>query len=344
MADTDWSRLFEEIDAIESALPASAIILSESPLAEDTASMQINTTYNLCPNCGISGRISGAIIVCEQCGMEREWDSHDVDTYSITIDHNYNTSANTYMAFNVKGPKSFGHQRCRLKIDSDTSSYRNNNNRRAITNTICRYGGHQPPSSAVKQTIEMFDTIKQSGQVFRGQNKTGVIAACLYYSCIQHGWTQPPHEVAKIMNIDEKFIIHGDRILQDLHSAGIISIPVNHKPIHDYIDQFFAVLRLPQGYKPFVMDLIKRVERKRLCTQYINKMDVRCAAAITILCQRIPHSRGIHREQISQVCGGATVSAMIKYQQVVERKWPLFRKTFKKHRVPMPVEWSAGRH
>ena len=51
--------------------------------------------------------------------------------------------------------------------------------------------------------------------------------------------TKTPREIASVMEIEERFLSQGDRIIQELNEKGIITIPTILRPLKDYLDQYF---------------------------------------------------------------------------------------------------------
>src|SRR6476661_201561 len=198
---------------------------------EDVVTKNIN--YNICPLCNIPGEINDTLIICEKCGMERIWDAHTSDTYSMTIDQNYNTTNNSFMAFSIVGNGSYCYNRSLLKTCANYSVYRNSNNKKDIINKIYQYEGNKPPANVIKETSELFDEIKNKGYVYRGDSKLGVIAACMYYISIKNNLPRTPKEISSIFKIDEKFLSQGDRIIQELNELGVINIQTNYRPVND---------------------------------------------------------------------------------------------------------------
>lgn len=299
----------------------------------------IKRDYKKCPKCGIYCKISNNLIICELCGLERPWDEND--KFSITYTQNYNTSSNSFMVFNIIGQNSYCYQRSFLKTCANYSSYRNNNNKKEIINKIYQYSGNKIPINICNLTAELFDQIKQKGYVYRGNGKWGVIGACLFYACIMHNLTRTPREIANIIGIEDRFLSQGDKILQELNELGIISIPTTFKPLGDYIDQFFSALNISMKYKQFIIDLISTAERKYLHIGNESRMTTKCIGCIYLLTRRIPALKKIKKCKISKECIKISKSTFIRYYNLLMDNPKVIKKVFKKHHIPMPVEWKG---
>ena len=329
----EMQSLMDNFDEISIDIPDNKLIL------EDRDNI---VSYSICPNCNISCKISDTMMICEQCGMERDWDTHTNDFYSMTVDQNYNTNSNAFMTFSIVGVNSYCYNRSLLKTCADYSMYRNSNNKKDIINKVYQYEGSKPPLNIINGTADLFEIIKNKGYVFRGDGKLGVIAACMYYVSIEHNLTRTPKEISQIFGIDEKFLSQGDRTLQELNELGIISIQTNHKPLNDYLNMFFPTLGISEKYRKFVVDIITRAERKHLHIGHESRLTTKVIGVIYLLTQRVPELKHIKKNTISEECNKISKSTFIRYHNLICDNYVIMKKVFRKHRIPMPVEWRAA--
>lgn len=297
--------------------------------------------YNLCPLCHTSCKISGTMIVCENCGTERAWDSHSNDLYSISIEQNYNTMNNSFMTFSIVGMNSYCYNRSFLKTCADYSAYRNHTNKKDIVNRIYQYEGNKPPHNIINATVELFEHIKNKGYVYRGDGKLGVIGACLYYTSIQHNLMRTHKEISAIMGIDEKFIGQGDRILQELNEMGLIDIPTNNKPLLGYLATYLPKLGIPEKYKQFIIDTLSRAERKHLHINHESRITTKVIGVIYLLTKRVPELHHIKKEAISEACNNISKATFIRYYTLIIDNHVIMKKVFRKHKIPMPLSFKA---
>lgn len=300
----------------------------------------VKKDYKLCPACKVQCKIHDTLIICESCGMERPWDCHSHNLYSITIDQNYNTASNSFMSFTIVGSNSYCYNRSFLKTCADYSAYRNNTNKKDIINKIYQYEGNKPPLNIINAAAELFDQIKNKGYVYRGDGKLGVIGACLYYASIMNNLTRTPKEIAQIMGIDERFLSHGDRVLQELNELGVIAIPTNYKPLDDYLKMYMPALGIHEKYKSFIIDIIARAEKKHLHIKNESRMTTKCVGCIYLLTRRVPELRHIKKDSISSECNNISKSTFLRYYNLIVDNYRIMKKPFRKHGIQQPVEWK----
>lgn len=346
----DWDSLLDEITTTN-IIPTINFdhkkILDE--IQESSALSPINlekkltfdySDYKICPLCQIECKIQDASIVCEKCGMEKKWQSDFNEGYSSTIDQNYNTSNNSYVSFNIVGPKAYRYRRAFLRACSNHTMYRNNSNRKEFNSIIFNYKGNKPPSNIIHAAADLFDTIVRSGFVCRKNGKRGVMAACLYYACKMRGVTRTPKDIAAIMDTEEKFVSQGDRVLLELNELGIISIPTAREPIDDYLNQFFPALDIPEKYKEFINDLINTAEKHHLHVKNECRTTTKCVGAIYLLTQRVNELKHIDKDTISAKCNNISQTTFVKYYTLLINNPTKVKSCFKRHGITMPLAWK----
>jgi transcription initiation factor TFIIIB Brf1 subunit/transcription initiation factor TFIIB len=179
--------------------------------------------------------------------------------------------------------------------------------------------------------------------VYRGNKKWGVISACLFYVCIMNNLTRTPKEITNIMSIEDRFLSQGDKILQELNELNIIEIPATFKPLGDYIDQFFCKLKIPLRFKDFILEIISVAERKYLHVANESRMTSKCIGCIYLLCKRVPMLQKIKKDRIVKECLDISKSTFNKYYMLIMSHPKELKFVFKKHHIPMPIEWRSIR-
>ena len=333
----DYQKIFSEMSNLHTYKDLSN--LSKDLFKQENLEKPVKKDYNICPLCEIPCKISDTFIICTKCGMERVYDCHAHDLYSLSIESNYNTINNSYMTFNIVGTNSYNYNRSLLKTCADYSSYRANSNKKEIINKIYQFDGNKPPMNVINETAALFDQIKQADRVYRGDGKLGVIGACLYYISIKHNLTRTPKEIAKIMGIEERFLSQGDRILQELAELSIIEIPINHKPLNDYLNMYMPILGIDSKYKQFVIDIIARAERKHLHIGHDCRLTTKVVGVLYLLTLRVPSLKYIKKDVISAECNFISISTYKKYATLICDNYKVMKKVFKRHSIPMPASF-----
>lgn len=333
----NYQSILSDISAFDFINDMKNLNLKKDIVSEDLSKKD----YNICVTCGVPCKINDTFIICEQCGEERLYDCHSHDLYSLSVESNYNTASNSFMTFNIIGTNSYFYNRSLLKTCANYTSYRANSNKKEIINKIYQFDGNKLPMNVINETADLFDQIKMAGRVYRGDGKLGVIGACLYYVSIRNNLTRSPKEISAIMNIEERFLSQGDRILQELNELKIIDIPTNYKPLDDYLNQFMPILGIPERYKSFIVDTIARMERKHLHIKHECRLTTKVVGVIYLLTLRIPELRHIKKEVISQECNNISKSTYIKYSTLICDNYRIMKKVFRKHKIPMPLAWKA---
>lgn len=350
--DDDWMGLLQDIsnDTDDEVIDYSRM---RSALESDTIHMDANINlevkmdlngekivkYTICPKCEIEGTISDGIIKCSKCGLETAIIDSDVK-FNYATEKDHNVSDNSFMSFNFIGKNSYCYQRSFLKTCANYSSFRRNNNRKDMYNYNYQYEGKKIPKNAIKLAIELFSKIKEKNYVYRGNGKKGVLGACLFYACVMNHITKTPREIAAVMEIEDRFLSQGDRIVQELNEKGVIKIPTILRPLKDYIDQYFPTLNISLKYKDFIVDIIERAEKQNIHIRNDSRTTTKCIGAIWLLINRVRSLKSITKDTIVKECN-ISKSTFIRYYNLLLSHGDILKPVFKKHKIPMPNTWKV---
>lgn len=296
--------------------------------------------YNLCPECGVEGRVQESLILCMQCGLTRPWFEYSDDVYDKSFQDNHNTSNNGFASFQItgRGCNKDLHQSYRNAC-TEYSMLRRFNTMQELENKVYQYTGREVPATVIKKTVAMFEQIREhGGKVFRGNGRLGVMGACMYYSFVEVGQTRTPKEIAKILGVEERYVSQGDKRLLKFCEAKIIDLPDFDNATHDFAEQFLAQLGIDLKYKSFVLDVINRANQK--CLHIINecRITTKCAGAIYLLSIRVPLK--VDKQQIADVCK-ISKSTFLRYYNLLMDNHKLIEKSFRRNGIPMPTHWRT---
>lgn len=294
----------------------------------------------LCPTCDIGGELYGGQITCRQCGMKRSY-VKNMRNY-IVDSNNYNVSEEIFMSFKLVGKNAYYNNRSLMRTCSSYAAYSRNQILKEVLEKNFQYHGKKIPKDVINLAIDIFTTIKNSKLVFRGNGKWGVVGACMFYACAMKGVTKTPREISNVIDVEEKFISQGDRILQDLNEKGVIEIPTFIQPLQDYIKQYFAALYIPDKYTQFIIDLIDRAEKKYIHIMHDSRLTTKCVGAILMLVTRVKELRHIDKDMLCAECN-ISKSTFTRYYNLLRSNHKKLRKVFKKHQIPMENEWRKQR-
>jgi len=312
----------------------------DSFLENKEIKMPEESNNTICVSCNAQLYANKNLLICQECGLEipNTFDMTE-EEYSVSATTECNVNTNGFIAMKMIGRGAYGYQRSLLKTCANYSKYRRINTFKDMKNWNIHSKKHHIPKNVIQEANDMFAQIKEKGFVFRKDGKKGVLSACLYYACYNNNITKTPAEVAHFSGIEEKFHSLGDRILHDLNERGIIEIPIKVNPIADYIERYMTLLSIPKKYKPFVIDLIDRANKKHIHVLHDSKNNTRCVGAIYMLIDRVPElKQRITKDQIDKECG-ISKTTFIRYYLILCKYYKKLKKVFKKHRIPMKPEW-----
>jgi len=97
---------------------------------------------------------------------------------------------------------------------------------------------HGVPTKVIHDAKVMYKRASEK-KISRGDNKEGLIASCIYYSCLINKIPRSPKEVARMFHIDPNVLTKGNARFQSL-----IQINVDSSDPSDYIARFGSKLNL----------------------------------------------------------------------------------------------------
>lgn len=292
-----------------------------------------------CPKCGIEMTKSWNEfhLVCPKCSISYpigETEEH----HTITAGETHNTSSNAYMSFKPVGAKNRLYMNTMVKYTSEYEPYRDKQILQLLTQFNFINEEFKLPMDVIRASCEMFITLRSHEYIVRGKTRRGVLGACIYVQCQKAKVTKTKAQIATMLKIEEAKITFGLKELQQYGKIGVVDIPENVDPTNDYIDRFFEIFDIPQEYKQFILDLIDRMNKKRIeeCMQCFNT--TKCIGVIFFLNKLL--DLGITHEQIAANCSNITRDTYLNISNAIQNNEIKLKKVFIKHKVKLPPNWS----
>lgn len=313
--------------------PSASSIYSDarSEFRSDSRS-ETTDIFDTCPKCQseyLENKANPNTFACGLCGFEFQTTTTPANIQPIRFGGN---TSKLYRR-QVYG---FGGQ------DPNYREYTKTKCVREIISKISRSGKGKISNDVVVTAINLFYEIKVY-QVYRVNCRLGVIGACLYYACIQHGCARTPATICEILGIEEKFLSAGIRELRSFNNRGVINIPTSVDPLENYISRYIKALDIDRRFEAFAFDLIKTAEEHHIHVLHDSRNNTKAVGAIYVIVLRVPRYRHITKEMIEKKCG-ISKTTFVRYTDEVVFAYPkIFRNCFKRHQIPMPNIWRVGK-
>lgn len=298
-----------------------------------------NASDKGCYSCGGTLRIKSNIMICQDCGLEITGMFGTTIEDEMTSTQDSNVHNKGFIAMKIVGKGSYGYNRNLLKNCADYARYSKTKTLKELKHWNTQNSNLQLPKNVIEYATDLFANIKEYC-VVRKDIKKGVQGACISIACDANDISRTPIEIAKIMNIPEKFLSIGYRIILDLNERGIITIHPKVNPTCNYIKRYFELLELPDKYKNFVLEMINHADEEHLHVQFDSKNNTRCIGTIYMLITRIPELRNkITKEHIEKECD-ISKTTFLKYYTMLCKYYKKFIHIFIKHKIPIKSEWK----
>ena len=148
------------------------------------------------------------------------------------------------------------------------------------------------PKSILDQAKTLYKKVSET-KITRGDNREGIIAACIYMACKQNDVPRSASEIAKAFNIKECVMTRGCKKYQEL-----MKINVKTTKASDFINRFCSKLDLS-------------TERKNICRHVVDKAEELAvvskntppsiAAGSIFMCSNI-YNWGITKKMLADAC------------------------------------------
>lgn len=154
-------------------------------------------------------------------------------------------------------------------------------------------------------------------KISRGDNSTGLIASCIYHSCIVNGVPRSMNEISEMFNIDNTVLTKGNARFQKLMPMNLPSSSAK-----DFVSRFGSQLDMSMNDIDLCKKFVEFLEEEDIITD--NSPTTSAAGSIAYFCM-YHNIRNITRKDIVSVCSVSLVTinnnikTINKHKDMVEK-------------------------
>ena len=148
-------------------------------------------------------------------------------------------------------------------------------------------------------------------KISRGDNKEGLIASCIYHSCLINNVPRSSKEIATMFNINPVILNRGNSRFQTL-----LKINVSSSGPDDFISRFGSKLSFKLEDIQKCKNLVKFLEKNEILT---DNSPTSAAAGILYFYSNA-ENLGFTKKQISSVCNISDVTIVKNYKNICKYK------------------------
>lgn len=164
-----------------------------------------------------------------------------------------------------------------IHANSEYAVTRNKNTRNDFLKLNNNCNDKKIPTEVLNYAIELYISIQDAGIVLRNNRRRGTMAKCISYAFKQFSIIRQDKEISKIINISEKSMSIGNKILLDLANKKIINIKIDNVEAMDVVNDFVNNLNINPYYINFIYDIM-------ICEKLDNiKITSKCASIVYML-------------------------------------------------------------
>ena len=176
-----------------------------------------------------------------------------------------------------------------------------------LSNTGCTNG---IPTKVIEDSKVLFKKASEM-KISRGQNKTGLIASCLYYACLINKVPRSTKEIAKMFKIKNDTLTKGNARFQEL-----LKLNVESSNPEDYVSRFGSNINMNWE------DIEKCKKLTKLIDEYeIVSENAPTSVAASVIFFYIHHKDyDINKKYISEVCEVSEVTITKCFKKLQKHK------------------------
>lgn len=165
-----------------------------------------------------------------------------------------------------------------------------------------------------------------NGIIIRGKNRTGLMAACVYYACKRYGHTKSLKEIAKLFSIKLSRANKGCRNFIKYTKYTGIDYKTNISRPSNYVQHYCEELRIDKKYIDEIIKLSEIVHKFSIATSH-TPLSV-AAACTAIFVSNTPlkdaSDKYISKEYISSIFGISEVTITKAFNKIIIHKDKIF--------------------
>ncbi|QGR53813.1 transcription initiation factor tfiib [Moumouvirus maliensis] len=311
-------------------------VISDNLLSE-TDEMEQN---KICCGCGSKGTliedIQTSVIVCSECGVINdelidrgpEWRQYNNDDGRGEGVNRCGCPSNPFFPKSSQGTIIVGANNSRLKRkqkwNSTVYKERSLNNVFEYIATICSNNNIPKiiTDSAKILYKRLSDCKHKSGVnkgkqiIIRGNNRSSIIAACVFKACEMNKYPRSVKEIAQFFGLDEKKVTKGnkhfEKIMKNADDNFIIIDQIDPNTAEDYIKRHCPKLKISKPYAEMAVRIANNCCRMKLASDH----GPLALAAASILVMANYYSLNIDKKVIARLIGTSDVTIGKIYNKI----------------------------
>lgn len=221
-------------------------------------------------------------LYCSNCGLIAELLDDDIDEFQP-----HNISFNSTKPIIISGPNSKYFETKLLGNNYNFKRSQKQNTGKVFNTIMFKKNDGIIRGDVNQEAQELFNEVSAI-TLTRGTIRYGIMAACIYQKCIEHGMFKEPVEIMQMFNISSLKFSNGCKVLKDLENKGHISLNRTgntHKKIESIIVRYYNDLDLDiNKYLDLTIKLVQWMLDHAICES--SMMSCKCVGVILFILNR----------------------------------------------------------
>jgi phage FluMu protein Com len=274
---------------------------------------------NRCPDCKVMITKTGDIYCCPQCKQ--------------IIEFTVSTDYNSIMTSSVKFAS--GTKTSTFIINGDSSAMQYNTTLAHLKNNAENYKGlpfAEDILAAVANKYTIIQNYKSGDKknVMRGNNKNEILAALLYYECINRNNNRSKSDIHVFMNLNKTGFSNGDKAVKELHGIGIIKFDILDERIEGFLPRYLDNLNISHEYDGFIIDVVERCTALNIGIS--SHLPSKIVGTIWLLIVKL--KLNISAKNVEEAADNIRENTFKKFYTILVDNLDTFKDIFEKYKIP----------
>lgn len=177
------------------------------------------------------------------------------------------------------------------------------------------------PLIIIKESNSLY-TIASGVKITRGNNRKGLIAACVYFACKNCGVPRSSNEISNIFSIKKVLVTKGIKTLQEMLQINGTNSRIDKKNTinaTDFIERFCFKLKLEDVHVKKILSMSKIIMDKNIISENTPPSIATGCIYLYILNNKL----NINKKDISKICDISEVTINKCYLKIKEHEYLL---------------------
>lgn len=196
-----------------------------------------------------------------------------------------------------------------------------------------QYEGYQISKDILATVMKNYAQI-QCLEVKRGNHKDEILAALIFFECINQNAERKRKDIAVFMQLKTGGFARGEATLRNFVANGEVNVKLGEESVSGYADKYMEILELGKcvgisKYAPMISEIINRADEKRLDVSSLTSSKV--AGTIWFIVVKVKYDMRL--KELEKKCDNIKSNTIKKFYDIIINNREVFTDIFTKYSI-----------